>query len=203
MWILLHIGRFFPIVLKNTDPFETGLPIQLSLFFCCSYFRSFSNRPTLATANYSPGGVTAAFAAYVSHMEKNAIDSKIALSGVMPFDLLLIVILLVLSTGLIIRSGFSGVRREAFGATAVVHRAGSEVMRIDLGSDGTFDLPGGRVRIVSKEGRVRIARSDCPQNTCVHAGWIGSAGETLVCVPNQLVIEIVTDTEPEVDAVVF
>ncbi len=120
-----------------------------------------------------------------------------------PFDLFLILLLLALSTTLIVKGGFSSVRNKAYCKAAVVHHGGKEIKRINLKENSTFTILGGRMQIISKDGKIRIAHSDCPENTCVHAGWIQSAGEALVCVPNQVVIEIITDTDPMVDAVVF
>ena len=159
--------------------------------------------PARAFAHNNPGEVFASIVVIVSHMEKKTTDSRVALSGITPFDLFLILLLLMLSTGLIVRSGFSSTQREASDKTAVIHCSGEVINRIDLGKNTTFDLLGGRMKLVSKDGQIRIAHSDCPGNTCVHAGWIKSAGETLVCVPNQVVVEIITDEDPVVDAVVF
>lgn len=136
-------------------------------------------------------------------MKKNMVDSKVTLNGMTPFDLFLILFLLVLSAGLIVRSGFSSTRQEVSNKTAVIHCNGEEIRRINLGKDAEFELLGGRMRVISKDGRIRIAHSDCPENICIHAGWIRFASEVLVCVPNKIVVEIIADTDPVVDAVVF
>lgn len=39
-------------------------------------------------------------------------------------------------------------------------------------------------------GRVRIAKANCPRKLCQHSGWISRPGETIVCLPNRLLIEI-------------
>ena len=48
-------------------------------------------------------------------------------------------------------------------------------------------------------GRVRIASSTCPCHTCVQMGW--SAGTSLICVPNGLLLEPLSKEASSVDAV--
>ncbi len=40
------------------------------------------------------------------------------------------------------------------------------------------------------EGRIRMLDSACPDKLCVHTGWISRPGESIVCLPNRVVIEI-------------
>lgn len=39
-------------------------------------------------------------------------------------------------------------------------------------------------------GRVRMEDSACPDKLCVRTGWISRAGDSIVCLPNRVVIEI-------------
>jgi hypothetical protein len=51
-----------------------------------------------------------------------------------------------------------------------------------------------------KDDRVRIKNANCPDQVCVNEGWKDKAGETLVCLPHQLVIEITgEDQDNEID----
>lgn len=50
------------------------------------------------------------------------------------------------------------------------------------------------------DGAVRMVDSPCPEYTCVKQGWINARGEAIVCVPNQIVIQI--SGSRNVDAVV-
>lgn len=38
--------------------------------------------------------------------------------------------------------------------------------------------------------RVRMVDSACPDKLCVRTGWISRSGESVVCLPNRVVIEI-------------
>jgi hypothetical protein len=67
----------------------------------------------------------------------------------------------------------------------------------DLNTDRTIRF-GGKITVEIKGGKVRVGESDCPSKTCVARGEISSAGETIVCLPNDLVVRISGD---EIDAV--
>ena len=40
------------------------------------------------------------------------------------------------------------------------------------------------------EDKVRVIEADCPDKIDVKQGWISGIGETIVCLPNRMVIEI-------------
>ncbi len=48
----------------------------------------------------------------------------------------------------------------------------------------------GRMIIQVDAGKIRVLSSDCPEQICVHAGWISKKGQILVCAPNHVLIEI-------------
>lgn len=41
-------------------------------------------------------------------------------------------------------------------------------------------------------GKVRIKKSDCANQICVKEGWIKKSGQSIVCLPHKLVVEIVS-----------
>lgn len=75
---------------------------------------------------------------------------------------------------------------------AEVQVAGETVVSLELARDGVSEVAGplGVTRIEVRGGRVRVLSSPCPGQSCRHGGWIGSAGELLVCLPNQVVVRI-------------
>ena len=79
-------------------------------------------------------------------------------------------------------------------AEMIVMQHNKEVLRVPLTDSGeenwTFGEPG-RQNTVQRVGkRVRVLQADCPDQICVKQGWIGKAGEQLLCVPNRLLVEI-------------
>ncbi|SFR63451.1 NusG domain II-containing protein [Anaeromicropila populeti] len=52
-----------------------------------------------------------------------------------------------------------------------------------------------------KDGKASITHADCPNQYCVHHKEISKAGESIICLPNQVVVSIKGDEEAELDAV--
>ena len=76
--------------------------------------------------------------------------------------------------------------------TVVVQVDGKEVFRASLADDGhlSADGPLGKTEIEVKDGRVRVIDSPCRRKTCVHTGWIDKAYQTIICMPNRVVIHL-------------
>ena len=82
------------------------------------------------------------------------------------------------------------------GERAIIEQA--QVSRtVYLSEDGETQLDGATVRV--KNGKIAITQSDCPDKVCVKTGEISKKGETIVCVPNEIVITI--EGEQEVDTI--
>lgn len=54
-----------------------------------------------------------------------------------------------------------------------------------------------------KDGKIRVVKSDCPHQVCVHVGWIAHSGEAITCVAYKTVIEIGSTENLSIDAVAF
>ena len=55
-----------------------------------------------------------------------------------------------------------------------------------------------------EDGAARMEDADCPDQICVRQGKIRAQGETIICLPNRVVVRITGTGEPdgeEVDAV--
>lgn len=100
---------------------------------------------------------------------------------------------------------FYGPKTGSGRLTAVITQHGQTVRRIDLPvpdkeltvplDDGTYHLT---VRICG--GSVRVSESDCPGQDCVRTGPISRAGQSIVCLPAQVVISL-ESAASEVDVV--
>jgi len=97
--------------------------------------------------------------------------------------------------------------RAPQGTVAVVTLDGAEVHRVDLsqvtqGYQLSFTGESGVTDVVEvAPGKIRVRQADCPDQVCVHQGWISTGVAPVVCLPNRLVIEI-TGGEGGADAVV-
>jgi len=97
-------------------------------------------------------------------------------------------------------------------ARGMVDRGSGVLVEIDhrpvhmshLDQDELFTVQGDRGELVLEvsQQRVRVVRSDCPNQICVRTGWRSKAGDIIVCVPNRAVIRISgTGKEGGVEAV--
>ena len=106
-------------------------------------------------------------------------------------DILLIIILLALglSAFLIIESG-----RED-GAYVKVTVDGELVAEYSLSKDGEYHLNGGTNLLIVSGGKAFIKDADCPDGLCIHQGKISRSGERIVCLPNRVMIEVISEDD--------
>lgn len=52
-----------------------------------------------------------------------------------------------------------------------------------------------------EDGKVSVIWADCPDQVCVHHKSISIAGESIICLPNKVVISIVDGEDPVHDAI--
>lgn len=90
----------------------------------------------------------------------------------------------------------------------IIKADGKVVQEIALSADTPaqrINIPGKRDNAVLeiKEGRVRMLEADCPDQVCVKQGWIDRAGQSIVCVPNEIAVYLQgsADEPAEVDAI--
>lgn len=52
------------------------------------------------------------------------------------------------------------------------------------GSNGSYN------HLAAEHGRIRMTAASCPDQICVHQGWIDSGAIPIVCLPNGVIIQI-------------
>lgn len=85
--------------------------------------------------------------------------------------------------------------RAAPGMTANVYQNGVCIYSIDLSrvtetERYTVESEAGINVIEVEAGRIRIVEADCPDQVCVHAGWLADSAVPVVCLPHKLVIRL-------------
>lgn len=63
--------------------------------------------------------------------------------------------------------------------------------RVDAPYFLTFQDGSGSNTILVEKGRVRVSEADCPDQICVHQGYISDDVIPIICLPHRLMIEIV------------
>ncbi len=116
-------------------------------------------------------------------------------------DIFLIAILVAIL--LIIISVLSFSNRQ--GSKVIVSVDGSVTASYPLSEDLTTTIEGyngGTNTLVIKDGKAFLTDTSCPDHLCEKMGRISSVGQSVICLPNRVVIEITGEDSSEYDAVV-
>lgn len=77
-------------------------------------------------------------------------------------------------------------------AYAEIYQDGKLIKTVSLDVDQEFTVAGTYSNTVAvRGGKIAVIGSDCPGGDCIHCGWIGSTGRSIVCLPNGLEIRVV------------
>lgn len=132
---------------------------------------------------------------------------KNQLELVRPFDVVIVILLLLGSfIPLIIFSQSAENIDESSTIYAVVTIDGEPVKEIELSEDTpnetfTFYPADGQYNIIEVDGtKIRNKEDNSPDQIAVKMGWISKPGETAICLPHKLIIEVkATDSSKESD----
>lgn len=85
---------------------------------------------------------------------------------------------------------------------AVVYLDGEEQGRYPLSEDTTVEIrqESGYNILQIRDGKADITEASCPDKVCVNHRAVSGQGESLVCLPNKMVVEIENGRESGVDA---
>ncbi len=94
------------------------------------------------------------------------------------------------------------------GNSVVVKIDGEETQSYSLSENVEFEIKTGKNNdnynvVVIENGKVRVTEADCPDGICKEYRPISYVGETIVCLPHKVVIEIVGDkTDIDLDVAI-
>lgn len=116
-------------------------------------------------------------------------------------DMLLIGIVLIISLlGMVLLNGI-----QSTNAVATIYYDSKLVQTIDLSIDKvrTFEIEGynGTVVFETKKNAIRVKEEISPLHICSNMGYIDSSYETIVCLPNKIVVKI-EEMNQNIDTVV-
>lgn len=115
-------------------------------------------------------------------------------------DFLFVAIILMLAGGLY----FSGILRPGEkGARAVIYVDGTEYKSLSLLEDTVFKVEQkGKINIVTiEDGYAVMTEASCPDKLCVKQKKIFLQDETIVCLPNKVVVQIENGIEQDMDSI--
>ena len=90
--------------------------------------------------------------------------------------------------------GFNYVSHRTPATTAQISVDGKVVEILDLSKDTqlTVTSPGGGTNhLIVKDGEIWCSEASCPDKVCVHQGKKHLSSDTIVCLPNKMVVTII------------
>lgn len=84
--------------------------------------------------------------------------------------------------------------RDSGSLTAVVTADGEELDRFapaDLAAGPrTYTHNGYTLTVTAEDGGLHVSEADCPTQDCVHTGAISRSGQSIVCLPARIIIQL-------------
>ena len=117
-------------------------------------------------------------------------------------DVIMIVVIVIIALTVFVGVNYYG-EQNTKDAQAVITIDGKEYGSYPLSEDTTvkIELEDGKFNLlVIEDGAASVEEASCPDKICVRHKPIDKTGETLVCLPNKVVVEIENGEAAEVDA---
>lgn len=112
-------------------------------------------------------------------------------------DILLIAAVIVIA---FVFLGYQLWRTDSNGEMVIVTVDGAEYGRYHLDTAQTIDIEG-VTKMEINNHKADIIDADCPDKLCVHQRSISRDGESIICLPNQVIVTIEGGRQKELDAV--
>lgn len=136
----------------------------------------------------------------VTNKRSKALDNKVRLKR----DIILVLSMVIIAAAAFLIINFA-VKKD--GSYAVIKVDGNVIKTLDLNSGETTievnGYQGGVNKVVINDGKVSMTEADCQDELCVKTGKISRVGETIVCLPHRVVVEIKgSQDDDSIDSVV-
>lgn len=119
-------------------------------------------------------------------------------------DWIMIAVFLFAAAGIYAVINIFGIGRGAYvevmkDGKAIAQFSLDEDIQYTIGDDEDYNI------LIIKDGKAAITDASCPEKSCTHQRTIDSSGGSIICVPNKVVIEVVSDIEADsdIDGIVY
>lgn len=113
-----------------------------------------------------------------------------------------LLILIIIAAVLVVFAAVFYTREKPEGGSVTVTVAGKEYGTYDLSKDQEIPIMiNGKEtnHLIIKNGKADVTEADCPDQICVDQKAISKEGETIVCLPNKVVVEVKNAADAEFD----
>lgn len=86
------------------------------------------------------------------------------------------------------------------GKVVEIRVTGAETRRIPITESGRYEIDGrnGTNVLVIEAGKAHMEAASCPDGVCIGMGEIDSEGQSIICLPNEIVV-VISDESSEAD----
>ena len=108
-------------------------------------------------------------------------------------DLILAAAILLIAAALF---GFNYISHKKPAVTAQITVDGKVVETLDLSMDTELTVTGankGTNHLIVRDGEIWCSEASCPDKVCVHQGKKHLSSDTIVCLPNKMIVTITGD----------
>lgn len=98
---------------------------------------------------------------------------------------------------------FTAFKREQ-GETVVISLDGEVYREVPLEKDQEIEIKkeGITINVLDiREGKADMRKASCPDKLCVHQKPVSKSGESIVCLPNKVVVEVKGETKRDFDSI--
>ncbi len=92
------------------------------------------------------------------------------------------------------------------GSAVMLIQNGKEIQSFSLNDEVEYQIEtedGGYNLLVIQGGKAFIKEASCPDQICVNHRPVSNVGETIVCLPNEIVVKVIEkNSKPEIDMVI-
>lgn len=81
------------------------------------------------------------------------------------------------------------INRSGGSRTAVI-RCKDARHELSLDKDGVFRFDGIDAEFEVRDGKIRVTNASCPDKICEKTGYIGSPGQSIICVPGKITVAV-------------
>ena len=119
--------------------------------------------------------------------------------GIKKRDCILIALVLGLALCFFLIHEFTG---KALAGTVTVRVDGKLQGSYRLDKDQTVEINHGSNVLTIRDGKAMMSEADCPDKLCVHQRAISREHESIICLPNKVVVEVTDGENGDYDAIV-
>ena len=113
-------------------------------------------------------------------------------------DIILVVLILFVAGGVWL---LHEVLKDAGSGVAVIRVNGEIEGPYPLSEDREISINGGTNILRIRNGKAKMIEADCPDQLCVNQRAVSADNESIICLPNKVIVEIQSRQESEYDAV--